>query len=432
MRQLQLVEYDRIAAAVDGAPRQVTGGLLLTKEDFAALKKMLLAGDERDDDLSGLLRPCLWNSSEALQVRNYAGVIMLPSGLCLEILPKICLTDDHDSVERTRAILLKMLRALPDSPFRTFEQAMLASSKAPLLEIFIACFLYEVGALIRRGVCSDYVAIEGNHMFLRGKLILHEHLRRNAARQERLYVRYDAFLPDRPENRLVKSALLQVTRWSKDGENQRRCKIHYQSFANVPPSRDVAADLASCRRDRNLQHYKAALSWCRLLLQGQSPIPQTGMHRCLSVLFPMEKLFERYVAVKLREKTAPFGWQITEQAQRHHLVEHYNGHPFYMLRPDLLFLKQNRRIVADTKWKRISSVEDIKKQGDLYQLFAYGEKYLSMDENKLSFLIYPKTETFRRPLPAFLFRMADRGLHALPYDLETDECDVPEFMGCRV
>ena len=428
MLQLQLVEHEKIASLSSGIPKRVVGGLLIAQEDFAALKKKLLAADDRDDDIGGLLKPCMWRNTEALQARNYAGVILLPSGLCLEILPKICLAEDDGSAERTRAILLKMLRTLPDSPFRTFEQAILASSKVPLLEIFIACFLHEVGSLIRRGICSDYVAIEGNRSFLRGKLLLHEHLRRNAARQERLYVRYDEFLPDRPENRLVKSALIQVARWSNNGENQRRCQIHCQAFADVPTSKDVAMDLANCRSDRNLQHYKTALSWCRLLLQEQSPVPQAGIHRCLSVLFPMEKLFERYVAVRLREKTASLGWRTTEQAQCHHLVEHHNGHPFYALRPDILFSKQNRRVVADTKWKCISSAEDIKKQGDLYQLFAYGEKYLSTDENRLSFLIYPQTEIFRRPLPAFFFRQRDAGLHAVPYDLETDECAILELM----
>ena len=431
MRQLRLVEYEKIAALAGGLPRRVADGLVIAGEDFAALKTMLLTADDRDDDLGVLLKPCLWNGREALQVRNYAGVIMLPSGLGLEILPKIGRAEDDGSVERARAILLKMLRAWPDGPYRTFEQAALAGGKAPLLEVFITCFLNDVGELIRRGLCSDYVAVEDNQIFLRGKLMLPEHIRRNAARQERFYVRFDEFLADRPENRLVKSALLQVEKWSRDDENQRRRKIHDQAFTDVPPSRDVAADIAACRRDRNLQHYNAALSWCRLLLRGQSPIPQAGSHSCLSILFPMEKLFEHYVAVELRRLLAESGWRVEEQARQRHLVESHDDKPCYTLQPDLLFTKKNRfpqkdrRVVADTKWKRLNSAADVA-QEDLYQLFAYGEKYL--EEKKLSFLIYPKTDDFRRPPPPFWFRDKVHALQALPYDLEKDECDVRTIM----
>lgn len=70
-----------------------------------------------------------------------------------------------------------MLRALPDFPFRSLPDTSLAHADLPLLEIFISRFLGETGALIRKGICSDYLATEGEEPFLRGRLLLREHLR---------------------------------------------------------------------------------------------------------------------------------------------------------------------------------------------------------------------------------------------------------------
>jgi len=434
VQHLTLVEYGKVAALYKDKgekPVEKEGGVVIDKNDYDALDEMLRTADKRDDDLGKLMNPCMWRLKEgrrkAIQMRNYAGVIMLPSGLCLEILPKIHLEKVENSRERTLEILLKMLRAWPDSPFQTFKRATLESLKEPLLESFITCFLDDVAALIRRGLCSDYVAVEDNQIFLRGKLKLHEHIRHNAARQERFYVSYDDFLPDRPENRLVKNALLQVARWSGSCENQRRCKIYGLAFADVPPSKDFAADFAACRPDRNLQHYEAALSWCRLILYGQSPIPQAGSHSCLSLLFPMEKLFEYYVAKNLRSQLAK-EWQVTEQASQRYLVESYKGKTFYRLKPDLLFINKNNSalcVIADTKWKLLKSDKDLKEPGDLYQIFAYAEKYLATR----SFLIYPKTESSQQPFEPFWFRKPRTDdsekssiLYALLYDLETDDC----------
>ena len=68
-----------------------------------------------------------------------------------------------------------MLRALPDFPFRSLPDTSLAHADLPLLEIFISRFLGETGALIRKGICSDYLATEGEEPFLRGRLLLREH-----------------------------------------------------------------------------------------------------------------------------------------------------------------------------------------------------------------------------------------------------------------
>lgn len=427
MQVLCVREYGHIAPIIGGVPRQESNAVRVTVEDFRLLKQMLLAGRERDDDTPYLFKLATYAGVEALQVQQYAGVILLPSGNCIEVLPKIFVADEAQSLTRSRAVLLKMLRALPDSPFRLFEKAALACGEMPLLEVFIACFLHEVGELIRRGICSDYQQEEGNRTFLRGKLLLREQIRHNAARRDRFYVQYDEFVPDRPENRLIKAALCRIAKISRDGENIRRCRIHLDAFGAIPPSTNIASDFAACRRDRNIAHYIPSLAWCRLLLQGQSPIPQAGQHQCLSVLFPMEVLFEKYVTRKLGEKATLAGWKMTAQARSEHLVELHDGSAHFMLKPDMLFSKPGARCAADTKWKIIRSRDDIK-QSDLYQMFAYAEKYLRSEQHKRTFLIYPQTEQTPVSLAPFYFRKEGSELRVVPYDLDRDECSLTELI----
>ena len=54
----------------------------------------------------------------------------------------------------------------------------------------------------------------------------------------------------------------------------------------------------------------------------------------------------------------------------------------------------------------------------MYQLFAYGEKYLKGQGSLV--LIYPKNENFLESLPSFEFKPGLL-LHVVPYDLDKDE-----------
>lgn len=57
----------------------------------------------------------------------------------------------------------------------------------------------------------------------------------------------------------------------------------------------------------------------------------------------------------------------------------------------------------------------------MYQLFAYGEKFLNGQGNL--FLIYPKHDGFTERLAPFEYKEGLK-LHAVPYDLLEDSCDI--------
>ena len=61
-------------------------------------------------------------------------------------------------------------------------------------------------------------------------------------------------------------------------------------------------------------------------------------------------------------------------------------------------------------------------QHDLYQLFAYGEKYLGGSGDM--YLIYPCNRQFTKPLPVFKFTET-LSLWAVPLDLDSGEVLFP-------
>jgi 5-methylcytosine-specific restriction enzyme subunit McrC len=172
-----------------------------------------------------------------------------------------------------------------------------------------------------------------------------------------------------------------------------------------------------------MAHYQAIKPWCELILNQQMPIAVSGEWRGMSLLFPMEKLFECYVEGWLRQRLLP-GAKLTSQASRHHLCGHDNGKMF-CLKPDLLIDTPKQRWILDTKWKRIDAGKPEKNydlsQSDFYQLFAYGHKYRNDTGIPTLMLIYPWWSGLRKALPVFDYGEGMK-LWVLPFELDGEGC----------
>ena len=139
----------------------------------------------------------------------------------------------------------------------------------------------------------------------------------------------------------------------------------------------------------------------------------------------MEKLFERYVANQLAKQLPP-AFCLREQPSTFGLVEH-KGDKWFRLEPDIVVYDNARVVmtVIDTKWKRLNEAlgnatdKYNLNQSDIYQLFAYGEKYLQ--GNGELYLVYPKYDGFKSPLGDFHYHR-NLKLKVVPYDLESDNC----------
>lgn len=361
------------------------------------------------------------DGQRALKWDSYVGVLETPCGTRLEILPKH--HEQNDCVLSSRRLLRKLiLHALQLKP-REASVANLELFDAPLSEWVMGQFLAELDLLVKRGVRFDYQRIEEEQRFLRGQLNVVAQMRQPPGRQHHFQIRHDVFLPDRAENRLLKLALEHVARSTQDAANWRLANELRAMLAEVPASRQVDLDLRAWSRDRLMAHYQAVKPWCELILNQQMPIAVSGEWQGVSLLFPMEKLFESYVEGWLRRQLQP-GARLTSQASRgyEYLCAH-DGNPMFCLKPDLMIDTAEQRWVLDTKWKRVDARKPEQNydlsQADFYQLFAYGHKYRNQAGVPRLVLIYPYWSGLEGSLPVFDYG-DNLSLWVLPFDLDAE------------
>lgn len=361
-----------------------------------------------------------------LKLDNFVGVIQTPCGTVLEIVPKH--HAEGGSLAEARALLRKLLLALLDLPTRDVGAASLQLFDAPLSEWVMGRFLRELDTLVSRGLRFEYQRVEEELPFLRGQLDLNRQVRQPPGREHRFHVRHEVYLPDRPENRLLRLALERVRQATQDPNHWRLAQELSFRLTEIPASHQVEQDFRAWGQDRLLAHYRPIRPWCELILNQHMPLAVAGDYQGMSLLFPMEKLFERFVARWLRASLAP-GVDMRTPARSESLCLHQQQ-PIFQLEPDILITDGGQRWVLDTKWKLLDASKRVDKYGlnqaDFYQLFAYGQKYLA-GAGRMA-LIYPRTETFQKALDSFNFDDS-LNLDVLPFDLDQERLLGVERLG---
>lgn len=351
-----------------------------------------------------------------LKLDNYVGVVETPCGTRLEILPKHF--EQDDCIRQSRALLCRMIQKSLKLPAREVGTANLERFDAPLSEWVMGRFLESLDQLIKRGLRFDYQQVEEERTFLRGQLNTAMQMRQPASRQHQFHIRHEVFLPDRAENRLLRTALDIVCKNAESPENWRLAHELRTIFQAVPYSKNVREDFKNWRQDRLMASYSSARLWCELIINQRTPLAVAGDWQGLSFLFPMERLFESYVASCLGDRLLPDA-TLHEQVSTHSLCS-VEGRPIFRLKPDLVVEYGAKKWVLDTKWKRLDSSQASRNYGlsqsDIYQMFAYGDKCMRGEGDLI--LIYPRCFRFLERLPVFDYSPKMR-LWVVPFDLDT-------------
>jgi len=336
-----------------------------------------------------------------VQARQWVGVIQLP-GLLIEILPKVDTRVNIESqfYERTkiheaRKNLLYMLAIAGKVPVRSRDIAKLTSRKAPLSETLISIFATRLLVEVLKGTDRSYVYQKDNIRYFKGRLIVNRHLLKNTGHRERFFCLYDEFSEDTPLNQLFKSVcrtLLDVTKTPATQDRLRNCLLIFDKVSDNPNPQQLIDRIVL---DRQNERFDDLYNFCRLVLSGHAPTVSVGREKSFSLLFDMNKVFERFIAAFIQKQVMPdlSGYRLFPQAKRNrrHLLQSPAGRGVLRLEPDILIRspKGNFQII-DTKWKNMSGAAGKTYSGvnrsDLYQLFAYSERYGCAK----SVLLYPK------------------------------------------
>lgn len=401
---ITIFEHDFLIAGQDGDSEfsYQDGIATMPKQDFKALAdfvKDINAKTENDENIeSWLLKPSRKKSQDALKAAQFVGIVQFKDGVIVEILPKLYRpqTDVAKVNEQTnsRDLLCKMLKTLKDARFKSFNSASLAAQKMHLLDIFVMMFLDELDAIIKQGIRSKYIPQEGNLNYFKGKLLVSQNISKNHGLLHKTFMQYNDYLPDIPENRLIKSTLVYLLKTVSTSALQKRIRENCFIFDDVPLSTNYKLDYSqSAHNSRLFSHYQALIEWCNTFLTGHSFVTQHGHNSVKALFFDMNKLFESYVGAKLKiQEHSDF----KSQHNQHSLAYSYKAEHFG-LKPDFVFRKQDKRdndikeklIIADSKWKVIRKRTQIS-QSDLYQMFAYYQRYKAIEQNPVKvWLIYP-------------------------------------------
>ena len=117
-----------------------------------------------------------------------------------------------------------------------------------------------------------------------------------------------------------------------------------------------------------------------------------GSVQGFSLFFEMNTLFEEYIGRIARRVFRPDGFKVVLQGpQRYLTYDETTEREAFAMKPDVVGLKGNDAAwIIDTKWKELSK-EEAKEgvaQGDMYQMYAYSNRYACSDV----VLLYPHHE----------------------------------------
>lgn len=327
-----------------------------------------------------------------LRLKQMVGVISA-RGCSLEILPKID-PDEQVTNVTIRGRLVSMLEIALGLKIGLGMSANIARQSDSLLEIIVRHFADSLLVEARRGLPRRYLPHEEDLPKLRGRLNVRRQFTTLAVRSDRLASQFDALSNDIPLLQIMSATVRILMKHTKNQETLRRLgelRFLLSEVSEVPIS-TLPWKLVHINRTNH--RWQSLLDIARRFLKRDWQATHTDSKATegLSLLFPVNDLFESYVEALLKKAAIGTGLQIKSQGGRKYCLteEDDQSSSYFQTKPDLLVMADGQVMsVIDTKWKRLSPAsEDAKQgvsQGDVYQMMAYARLYGCSDLT----LLYP-------------------------------------------
>lgn len=275
--------------------------------------------------------------------------------LSVEIRPKL-------PIDR---VLFLISYALGVTDFRT--DAFGFGDGPDLFEAMIPGFVTQVRRAFRRGVLHGYRVEEDALHGVRGRIRFDDQIRDRYGVFPPIEVSYDEFTEDIEPNRLLKAAIVRLGRMRIRSDSARRSLREFdrtlRQVAEVEYPPGSIPEVAFHRLNR---HYEPAIRLAQLILRSTSIELRRGATRSSTFLVDMNKVFEDFMVVALREALG-----VTERE----FPQGASGRQMWLagdrirLEPDISWWPGRRCVfVGDLKYKKTDYGIP---NADLYQLLAY-------------------------------------------------------------
>jgi len=379
-------------------------------------------------------------TKDAIVPQNFVGTIPLDD-IQIEILSKIPLVENNIEAEKIR--FLEILQSIDYFKEKIFSNSKIEITDTSILEIFIHLFIEEVEKIIKKGLIYRYVDKNENFNVFKGKLDINNHIKYNFSHKEKFFMKFDEFSVDSLENITIKLTIQKLKKISVNLKNKENLNKIGHYFENVSILDGSIENLKYLTFDRMNDYYKNAIQWAKIFLNNQSSsIFSTNNGEIPSILFPMETIFENYIANKLvniiQEKSYN---QLAIKVQDNScsifssisLNNVKIDNNILRIRPDIVIKNKDAKeiFILDTKWKILNKLDDKFKISteDVYQMLAYVKTYSDRNKNKYickkAYLIYPATNmnqsTFFTKDDKLIFNTDDFELNIQFVDLNSEE-----------
>lgn len=378
-------------------------------------------------------------SKDIIIPQNFVGTIPLDD-FQIEILPKIPLVENNIEAEKIR--FLEILQSIDYFKEKIFSNSKIEIIDTSILEIFIYLFIEEVEKIVKKGLIYKYVDKNENLNIFKGKLDINNHIRYNFSHKEKFFMKFDEFSVNSLENIIIKLSIQKLKKVSINPKNKENLNKIGHHFENVSILENSIENLKYLTFDRMNDYYKNAIQWSKIFLDNQSSsIFSTNNGEIPSILFPMETIFENYIANKLvniiQEKSySELLFKIQDSSCSIFSSISLNNtkinNNILRIRPDIVIKNKNTKeiFILDTKWKVLNKLDDKFKISteDIYQMLAYVKTYNDRNKNnytcKKAYLIYPATNMRQNTFSAkdkLIFKTDDFELNVCFVDLSSDE-----------
>jgi len=232
-------------------------------------------------------------------------------------------------------------------------------TKENMYEIFIDIFSRNLLKLINQtGLYKEYITVQDDVNFLKGKLILKEFILRNNF-NSKFTCEYDEFSTNHKLNQSLIYTIKEMKRFSKNKTNLVKLE---KIFNEVTPiyHKHIEFNHLNVR-------FKESYNLANFLLKN---VQQKKVHsfQNFSFMFDMDRLFEDFIG-KI--------FQDIFQDTKLQTIQYFAN---LRLEPDIIL----HNLVIDLKYKIFKN--DFPKKEDKYQMYLYGNNF----EKKQTMLLYPK------------------------------------------
>jgi len=309
----------------------------------------------------------LKNNAYLLKATSYVGVINLPSGFRIQIVPKI----DNTALYYVLCYLYKI-------NIRVFDRSKFPQGSF-FLDMIALIFKSELENIIQQGLFKKYVSEEENQNFLKGKLLIEKQIKHNFINKQRFYCKYDELTYDNLENQTILYALTLLTDLvSNNLLKQELIDLKWILENEVTPRSFLSVeDVDKITFSRLNDYYEKIIILSKQLIRE---IFIGDIHskeiQAYGYLINMNDVFQDFIFEIIKNVLPQYSVKGQGIGINNLIKPNNKTTPSIRIRPDILISKNNEtKLTIDTKYKKMDdyyqNTKAKAKSQDIYQIISY-------------------------------------------------------------